>query len=104
MQRISKAIVMLVKLVLDQKEINQLQELRIAQDGPMWPNPINPFVSLQAVEQVHFGISHSQGQICTLLLELVQKEAAWHVLTGPCLAAPSPQNAVAGFIYTSREV
>lgn len=40
---------MLVKLALDQKEINQLQELRISQDGPMWPNPINPFVSLQAV-------------------------------------------------------
>lgn len=40
---------MLVKLVSDQKEINQLQELRISQDGSLWPDPINPFVSLQAV-------------------------------------------------------
>lgn len=34
------------------------------------------------VEQVYFGISQSQGQICILLLELIQKETAWHVLTG----------------------
>lgn len=32
MWRISRVIVMLVKLLLDQKEINQLQGLRIPQD------------------------------------------------------------------------
>lgn len=59
---------------------------------------------LLIVKPVYSGIFQSQGQICALLLELVHKEVAWHVLTGPSLAAPPLQNAVAGFIYTSREV
>lgn len=38
---------MLVKLVLAQGEINQLQQLKVSQDGPLWPaDPVNPFVSL----------------------------------------------------------
>lgn len=40
---------MFINFVLDQKEINQLQELRKSQDEPLVPaEPINPFVSLQA--------------------------------------------------------
>lgn len=50
MQRMSRVIAMLVKLELAQGEINQLQQLRISQDGPLWPaDPMNPYVSLQAV-------------------------------------------------------
>lgn len=44
---------MLVKLLLAQEAINQLQKLRKSQDGPIWPvDPINPSVSLQAVHNV----------------------------------------------------
>lgn len=40
---------MIVKLVLDQKEINQLQDLRRPQDEFLRPDTINLFVSPQAV-------------------------------------------------------
>lgn len=36
---------------------------------------------LVIVKQVYSGVPQSQGWICTLLLEAVQKEKAWHVLT-----------------------
>lgn len=54
------------------------------------------------VEQVYSCLSQSQGQICTLFLELLQNDAAWHVLAD---SSPAPQeNAFIGFIYTSGEV
>lgn len=43
------------------------------------------------VEQVYSGISLSRGQICTLLLELLQKEAEWHVLKSKPGAAASAE-------------
>ncbi len=55
------------------------------------------------VEQVYSDVSQSQGQICTLLLELLQNEAAWHVLTTKPGAAASTECG-RGFIYTSGEV
>lgn len=36
---------------------------------------------LAIVKQVYSGVPQSQGWICTLLLEAVQKEKAWHALT-----------------------
>lgn len=65
-------------------EVNQLQELRKPQDEPLVPvEPSDPLClcKLVIVKQVYSGVPQSQGWIYTLLLEVVQKEKAWHVLT-----------------------
>ena len=57
------------------------------------------------MKQVYSGISQSQGQICTLLLELLQIKGGVARVDGYEAQRRQPsQNAVAGFIYTSGEV